>query len=53
MTHQYRIDQHGPYRRWIVVRNGVDISAHATQAEAQAALEALRSRSQTTEPGEG
>lgn len=39
---EYRIDQHGPYRRWIVVRNGVDMSGHDTLAEAQKAVGLLR-----------
>lgn len=38
----YRIDQHGPYRRWILVQNGVDISAHATLAEAERALAQIK-----------
>ena len=38
----YRIDQYGPYRRWIVVQNGVDISAHDTSQQAVEAVERLR-----------
>ena len=34
----YRIDQHGPYRRWILVCDGEDVSAHATRDEAERAL---------------
>ena len=40
----YRIDQHGPYRRWILVRNGRDVSAHATRREAELALAHLKSK---------
>jgi len=42
-TPRYRIDVHGPYRRHILVRDGVDIGSYATRDEAEAALAALRS----------
>jgi hypothetical protein len=47
MPHKYRIDPHGPYSRWIVVRDGDDVSSHATLAEAQAAVERLKQSERT------
>lgn len=51
----YRIDQHGPYGRWILVGDGVDISAHVTRGAAEMAqLKAIASEAATAgETGTG
>ena len=50
-THKYRIDEHGPYRRFILVRDGVDFSGHATLSDAEDALRRLKLAEQSERTG--
>jgi hypothetical protein len=47
--HIYRIDLHGPYRRHILVRDGLDVRAYSTRAEAENALASLRAEDAQSE----